>query len=125
MLKKYSIKEVSERTGLTRSNIRYYEKEGLILSVNRDKNSIRQYTEEDIVWIDFLSKLKNMEVPISEMKKYALLREQGSSTIQERKFLLKEHKKRLEEKIENIQNSKILLDKKIKIYEEMEKENGQ
>lgn len=125
MTKIYSIKEVSELTGLTHSTIRYYEKEGLIPNIDRDKNSIRQYTKEDIVWIDFLSKLKNMEMPISEMKKYATLRAQGPSTIIERKTLLENHKKRLAEKAASIQNNLKLLDKKIKIYEEMRKENEQ
>lgn len=123
MTKTYSIKEVSQRTGLSRSNIRYYEKEGLIPTVNRDKNAIRQYTEDDIAWIDFLSKLKNMEMPISEMKKYAKLRVQGASTIHERKNILINHQERLSEKEKNILKNKNLLTEKIKIYEGMEKEN--
>ena len=41
------IKEVEERVGLTRSNIRFYEREGLLL-VDRDReNNYREYTEDE------------------------------------------------------------------------------
>ena len=42
-----TIKEVEERTGLTRSNIRFYEKEKLIEPSRNDKNGYRDYSEKD------------------------------------------------------------------------------
>ena len=43
-----TIKEVEERTGLARSNIRFYEKEGLIEPSRNDKNGYRDYSEKDV-----------------------------------------------------------------------------
>ena len=39
-----NIKEIEERSGLTRANIRYYEQEGLIAPVRRE-NKYRDYSE--------------------------------------------------------------------------------
>ena len=42
-----NIKEIEERSGLTRANIRYYEQEGLLAPVRRE-NKYRDYSEEDL-----------------------------------------------------------------------------
>ena len=42
------IKEVENRVGMTRANIRYYEKEGLLSTTIRNENNYREYTEEDV-----------------------------------------------------------------------------
>jgi DNA-binding transcriptional MerR regulator len=44
----YTIKEVSEKTGLTYHTIRYYTDEGLIPEVVRDKNNNRLFNERSI-----------------------------------------------------------------------------
>lgn len=43
-----TIKEVEERTGLARSNIRFYEKEKLIQPIKNESNGYREYTEKDV-----------------------------------------------------------------------------
>ena len=43
-----TIKEAEEQTGLTRSNIRFYEKEKLIEPARNDKNGYRDYSESDV-----------------------------------------------------------------------------
>ena len=43
-----TIKEVEQITGLTRSNIRFYEKEKLISPERNANNGYREYSEEDI-----------------------------------------------------------------------------
>ena len=42
-----TIKELEERTGMARANIRFYESEGL-LSPARQENGYRDYSEEDV-----------------------------------------------------------------------------
>ena len=49
-----TVKEVEERTGLPRANIRYYESEGLIHPA-RGENGYRDYRQEDV---DTLLKIK-------------------------------------------------------------------
>lgn len=42
-----TIKEVEEQTGITRANIRFYEKEGL-LTPGRGSNNYREYGNDDV-----------------------------------------------------------------------------
>ncbi len=120
MAKYFSIKDVSQLTGLSPSNIRYYESEGLIGNVERDATGIRRFSENEIEWIKFLGKLKEMEMPIAQMKNYAVLRAQGDSTIQERIQILEQHKQSVLLKIDKLLNNVRLLDDKIEIYNNRE-----
>lgn len=120
MTKIYSIKQVSELTGLSASNIRYYEKEGLIKNIDRNSVGIRLFGQHQVEWIKFLGRLKDMEMPIYQMKEYARLREIGDSTIRARMNLLERHKKAILEKITRLNNNLILLENKIDIYKKME-----
>ena len=42
------IKEVEDLVGITKKNIRFYEKEGLLTPGRELENSYRDYTEEDV-----------------------------------------------------------------------------
>ena len=119
MDKYYLINEVVKRTGLSSSNIRYYERIGLISKVERNKAGIRYFTSGDIVWIEFLRKLKDMEMPIVKMKVYAKLREEGNSSIDQRIKLLEEHKLFIKNKIKKLEMNIFMLEEKINGYQEM------
>ena len=56
------IKEAEERTGLTRSNIRFYEKEKLIEPSRNDQNGYREYSEEDIEKLKKIAFLRTLEI---------------------------------------------------------------
>lgn len=43
-----TIKEVEERTGLARSNVRFYEKEKLIQPSRNERNGYRDYSKSDV-----------------------------------------------------------------------------
>lgn len=125
MTKNYSIKEVAQLAGLSASNIRYYESEGLIQKICRNHAGIRVFNEQDISWIQFLAKLKDMAMPIAKMKQYAILREQGQSTIAERMELLEQHKLRMLAKINIFQENITLLDNKIELYKQLENKKNE
>ena len=125
MEKNFYIKQASETTGLSASNIRYYEKEGLIKNLARNEVGERIFTDAEIDWILFLKKLRDMDVPIAKMREYANLREQGNRTATARKKILEEHRKIMFEKIVLINEQIKLLDDKIIYYETLENnENG-
>ena len=119
MEKYFSIQTVACLTGLHASTIRFYESEGLIKGIHRSKANIRQFTQKDIDWIEFLAKLKEMEMPLAMMKQYAALREKGDETISARMALLRQHKKALRTKIENLHHNMALLENKIQFYQNM------
>ncbi len=121
MDKFFTIKQAAEYTGLSASNIRYYEKEGLLGNIVRNNANVRLFSQKDIDWICFLAKLKDMEMPVELMKYYAVLRAQGDRTIRERIELLNTHKQHMLNKIEQLKNNLVLLEHKIKVYMEMER----
>lgn len=63
-----TIKEVEERTGLTRSNIRFYEKEKLIEPLRNDKNGYRDYSEKDVENIKKIAYLRTLEISVEDIR---------------------------------------------------------
>ena len=63
------IKEVEERVGLTRSNIRFYEREGLLLVDRDQENNYRDYTEADVEKINKIKALRMLGAPTADIKR--------------------------------------------------------
>lgn len=63
-----TIKEVEERTGLARSNIRFYEKEKIIEPSRNDKNGYRDYSETDVETIKKIAYLRTLEISIEDIR---------------------------------------------------------
>lgn len=63
-----TIKEVEERTGLTRSNIRFYEREKLIEPLRNDKNGYRDYSEKDVENIKKIAYLRTLEISVEDIR---------------------------------------------------------
>ena len=55
-----TIKEVEERTSLSRSNIRFYEKEKLIEPSRNESNGYRDYSENDVENIKKIAYLRTL-----------------------------------------------------------------
>jgi len=118
ILMDYTIGAFSKKVDLSIDTLRYYEKEKLILPKRNEINR-RVYDEGDLVWIEFIKKLKQTGMPIKDIKKYATLRYQGDQTIEERiELLYGQHKILLEQKSEIEQHLGFLMDK-IAVYNEM------
>jgi len=62
------IKEVEMLTGMTRANIRFYEKQGLLNRTNRNEYNYRDYTEEDVRQLQRIKYLRMLEVSMEEIK---------------------------------------------------------
>ena len=71
----------------------------MLRHIARNTNGHRFFTEKDVNWIAFVKRLKNMGMPLENIKHYADLREQGEATAEVRKQLLEEHVQIIEEKI--------------------------
>ena len=94
-----TIAEVSKQYNISADTLRYYERIGLIPPVNRNKNRIRDYTDEDCKWVDFIKCMRSAGLPIEALIEYVTLFRQGNSTIEARKEILIEQRGILEEKI--------------------------
>lgn len=113
-----TIAEVSKKYDLSQDTLRYYERIGLIPSVNRNKSGIRDYTEEDCRWVEFIKCMRNAGLPIETLVDYVALFQQGDATIEARKELLTEQRKQLVARIEDMQKTLERLDYKIEVYEQ-------
>lgn len=63
-----TIKEVSKLTGLTQSNIRFYEKEKLIEPTRNKNNGYREYSETDVENINKIAYLRTLEISIEDIR---------------------------------------------------------
>ena len=112
---KYSIGQFSELSGFSIDTLRYYEKQKLLFP-KRDENNRRVYSEKDVAWISFISRLKKTGMSIREMQKYAKLRYAGDQTIPERLVLLFNQLDNLHEEEKKIEDNIEFVEQKIKTY---------
>ncbi len=63
-----TIKEVEERTGLSRSNVRFYEKEKLIAPARNESNGYRDYSDRDIEEIKKIAYLRTLGISIEDIR---------------------------------------------------------
>ena len=63
------INEVQYKVGLTKKSIRYYESEGLLKPKRNSNNDYRVYDDSDIKDLKLIKFLRNLNVPVNEIKK--------------------------------------------------------
>ncbi len=112
-----TIAEVSRKYELSADTLRYYERVGLIPEVTRNKSGIRDYTEEDCRWVEFIKCMRSAGLPIEVLSEYVTLFQQGDETTNSRKELLIEQRRQLVQKLEAIKATIERLDYKIERYE--------
>jgi DNA-binding transcriptional MerR regulator len=113
-----TISEVSHKFDISMDTLRYYERIGLLQKVKRSDSGIRDYTEEDCNWVEFIKCMRNAGLPIEVLIEYVALFQQGDSTIEARKELFKEQRRLLIERMKEMQKTLERLDYKIAKYEE-------
>lgn len=95
----YSIKTISQKSGLSQYTLRYYEREGVLPEVARDEHGNRCFQDEDLELISLICCLKDTGMPIADIKQFISLSKEGHSSLPEQRKLLQEHKVHIDEKI--------------------------
>lgn len=113
-----TIKEVSEKFDLTPDTLRYYERVGVIPAVNRTKGGIRDYSEQDIKWIENAVCMRSAGVPVEILIEYVKLFQEGDSTITARRDLLMEVRIEVQKQLDKYQATMDRVNYKISRYEE-------
>lgn len=113
-----TIKQVSEKYGISGDTIRYYERVGVLPPINRTSGGIRDFSEEDLSWIELVLCMRNAGLPIEAIIEYVRLSRLGDSTFAERLELLSEQRRKLIEQREKIDITLDRLNYKIAKYEE-------
>lgn len=113
-----TISEASKLYDISNDTLRYYERIGLIPKVNRSRSGIRDYTQEDLSWIEFIKCMRAAGLSIEALIEYVNLFQQGDSTIESRRELLIEQRKLLVKRIEDMNKTLERLNYKIDVYYE-------
>ena len=100
------ISEVAERTGLSISNIRFYEKKGLIGPQREKESNYRNYTDEDVIRLKRIILYRKMDLPVETIGRILIEKEDAN-------HVLKDHLQVLLDKQQMIQNSVDLCNKVI------------
>lgn len=112
-----TIKEVSEKFGISQDTLRYYERVGMIPPVTRTANGIRDYQEKDLGWVELAKCMRSAGLPVEAMIEYVKLTQEGDSTIPARLQLLTEQREMLLEQKAKIDATLERLNYKIGRYE--------
>lgn len=99
-----TIKDVEQKTGLKRSNIRFYEKEKLIEPAKNSSNGYKDYSSEDVDKIKKIAYLRTLGVSIEDIHSIML----QEITLCE---VIKSQSAKLDEQIIELKNSKKVCDK--------------
>lgn len=113
-----TIKEVCEKYDITSDTLRYYERVGVVPEVSRTKGGIRDFSEEDIKWVENAICMRSAGVPVEMLIEYVKLFREGDSTIEARRNLLVEARMAVQKKLDKYQATMDKLNYKISRYEE-------
>ena len=102
-----NIKSASDLLGISADTIRYYERVGLVPPITRTATGIRNFQDQDIEALEFI-----------KLVDYMALYQKGDETREERLGILEEEKKKLEERLSQLQVALNRLNHKIKLYKE-------
>ncbi len=112
-----TIKEVSEKHEITQDTLRYYERVGMIPPVTRTSGGIRNYSEEDLSWVELAICMRSAGLPVEMMIEYVRLFREGDTTIPARLQLLADQREILLEQRKQIDATIERLNYKISRYE--------
>lgn len=115
----YSMKEVCQKSGMNYETLKFYCNQGLVPNVKRDGGNRRVFDERDLAWLEGLGCLRRCGLSIKEMQHYVQLCLRGGASIPERKAILAERRKTLEEEMARLQSALEYLDNKQAFYDEV------
>lgn len=112
------IGEVAGRTGRSIHTIRWYEAQGLIPGVVRDRGGRRVYSDFHVGWLDLMERLRCTGMSVKQMREYAALAKRGEASLTERHALLAAHRQRVQDNIRRWSQALALIEAKVEFYEE-------
>jgi DNA-binding transcriptional MerR regulator len=113
---RYDIADVALQTGLTAHTLRYYERAGLVQSPQRDAVGRRRYSDADVRWISFLTRLRSTGMPIRVVRQYIELCWAGDGNEPDRLVILEAHRETVRKRLEQAQRDLEHIDDKIDLY---------
>ncbi len=116
----YTIQEISEKTGLPTSTLRYYEEMGLLEPVGRAANGHRRYDGTDLGRVEFIKKLRLTGMSLDSMRDFLNLYRGGASTASQRREILEAHRQTVQARLDELVEMLGFIDYKIGLYRDEE-----
>ncbi len=114
----YTIGEVAEMFNISISTLRFYDKEGLLLNLERDSSGIRKFNDSNLESLRVIKCLKMSGMEIKEIKKFMKWCSLGDSTILKRRDMFIKQKENIENKIKELESSLDMIKYKCWYYNE-------
>ena len=105
----YRIGEVAKKLGLSTSALRFYDAHGLLPFVHRDAQGNREFTDNDLNYLDVITVLKKSGVQVATIADFIRLCMQGDDTLKQRYAYLEDTEQALDDQIRALQQQKAFL----------------
>lgn len=112
----YTIKDMSELTGLPASTLRYYDKKGLLPNLRRDHNNVRIFTDDDYRQLRFIECLKRSGLSIKDIHNFITLTKHGDTALNERLEIFTRRRDILRKELADLQEVLNLIEYKCWYY---------
>ncbi len=119
----YTIQQVSRKTDLPISTLRYYEEIGLLDPIQRAANGHRRYCDNDLRRIDMVKKLRLTGMSIETMREFIALYRGGTRTARARRETLEAHREIVQSRVDELLETLSFIDYKIGLYQDEEAEH--
>jgi DNA-binding transcriptional MerR regulator len=113
-----TIGDVAARTGLSIDTLRFYERDGLMISPVRRRGGKRAYDDNDIAWLEICRRLRESDMPLAEIRRFATLVRQGTGNEAERLELLRRHEERVRARMTALADALDVISGKVATYAE-------
>ncbi len=113
----YSIGQIAEKLNINASTLRFYDKEGLLLAVNRSAGGIRVFRDADLNWLRLVECLKATGMPIKDIRKFCEWTQQGDASIKQRQQMMHERRDAIEKQIADMQKTLAVVNFKCWYYD--------
>lgn len=114
-----SIGQVAERTGLSVHALRFYEREEIFSGpIRRGPGGHRVYTERDVEWLIFCTRLRASGMPLPAIRSYAELVRRGAGNERDRLAVLRQHRTEVRRQLDDLTECLALINRKVQMYEE-------
>ena len=114
---RYTVGEMAKRLNVPASTLRYYEKEGLLPSLERTKGGQRVFHDSDYGTLLVIDCLKKSGLTIPEIREFIRLAVEGDATIGQRLELFRSRREAVLRQIEEMRDTLDMLDFKCWYYE--------
>lgn len=119
----YTIKEVAEKMDISEHTLRFWAKSGFFPFVKRNKNNIRQFSDNDLEWVKIVKCLRSVGTENKAIKRYIDLCIVGDSTIEERYKIILDTKEKALMQMDELKKQLAILEYKENFYKNLIKNN--